>query len=94
MDLELILNIIDKKTKNNYLKKILGTFSKDEILEYKKIFYYYEIYNGSLKKISEKLFMHTNTLQYKLNKFYEKSQLDMRKYSDFSKIKIAFMMIN
>lgn len=92
MDLELILNIVDEKTKKRYLEKIMGVFSWDEIEEYKKIFYYYEIYNGSLKKISEKLFIHTNTLQYKLNKFYEKSQLDIRKYGDFSRIKIAFML--
>ncbi len=92
MDLELILNMIDEKTEKNYLKKIFKNLSEKEIEEYKNIFYYYEIYNGSLKKISEKLFMHTNTLQYKLNKFYEKTQCDIRKYNDFSKLKMAFMI--
>ena len=94
MDLELILNMIDEKTEKNYLKKIFKNLSEKEIEEYKNIFYYYEIYNGSLKKISEKLFMHTNTLQYKLNKFYEKTQCDIRKYNDFSKLKMAFMIKN
>lgn len=93
MDLELILNNIDEKISKNYLKKIFGKLSKEEILEYKKIFYYYEFYNGSLKKVSEELFMHINTLQYKLNKFFEKTGLDIRKYKDFSKIKIGFMLM-
>lgn len=37
--------------------------------------------------------MHVNTLQYKLNKFYEKTGLDIRKFKDFTKIKIAYMLL-
>ena len=43
-------------------------------------------------KIAKELFIHVNTLQYKLNKFYEKIDLDMRNYQNFTKLKIAFML--
>ena len=43
-------------------------------------------------KIAKELFIHVNTLQYKLNKLYEKTNLNMRNYNDFTKLKIAFML--
>lgn len=93
LDLELIVKNIDLKIKNAYLKKILGKLTKEEIEEYKEILFYYEKYNGSLLKISKELFIHTNTLQYKLNKLNDKLDLDMRQYKDFCKLKIAFMLM-
>lgn len=93
MDLEIILNNITKKTAEKYLEKIFYNLNSDEIEEYKKIFYFYEKFNGSLKKISDELFMHINTLQYKLQKIYTKTGFDIRKYEDFTKLKIAFMLI-
>lgn len=92
LDLEILLNKIDNNTSLKYKNKIFKTLSNSEICEYKNIFFYYEKYNGSLKKISSELFMHINTLQYKLNKFTEKTNLDIRNYKDFSKIKLAFMI--
>lgn len=92
LDLEILLNKIDTDTSLKYKNKIFKTLSYPEIDEYKNIFFYYEKYNGSLKKISSELFMHINTLQYKLNKFTEKTSLDIRNYKDFSKIKLAFMI--
>lgn len=93
MDLEIILNEITDEIKNEYLKKIFLNLSQEEILEYSKIIELYEQENGALKVISKNLYMHVNTLQYKLNKFYEKTGLDIRKFKDFAKIKIAYMLL-
>ena len=60
--------------------------------EYKKIISLYEKYNGSLLKISKEFGCHTNTLQYKLNKFVEKTGYDIRKYRDFVIIRLAFFL--
>lgn len=92
LDIELIVKNIDLKTKKIYIKKILGNLSQKEIVEYREILYFYEKYNGSLNKISKELFIHTNTLQYKLNRLKEKIDLDMRNYEDFAKLKLAFML--
>ncbi|RGM98278.1 CdaR family transcriptional regulator [Fusobacterium mortiferum] len=93
MDLEIILNEITEEVKNEYLKKMFLNLSSEEILEYRKIIELYEQENGALKIISKELYMHVNTLQYKLNKFYEKTGLDIRKFKDFTKIKIAYMLL-
>ena len=93
MDLEIILNEITEEVKNEYLKKMFLNLSSEEILEYRKIIEVYEQENGALKIISKELYMHVNTLQYKLNKFYEKTGLDIRKFKDFTKIKIAYMLL-
>lgn len=91
MDIEILLNEINEEVLNKYKERILKNLTPVEIEEYKKIFFNYENYDGSLKKVSKELFMHINTLQYKLNKFNEKTGFDIRKYRDFSKIKLAFM---
>ena len=93
MDLEILLNQIEENLQKEYCNKIFSNLSKEEIKEYKEIIKYYEKENGSLKMIAQELYMHVNTLQYKLNKFHEKTGLDIRKYGDFVKIKIATMLI-
>ena len=93
MDLEILLNQIEENLQKEYCNKIFSNLSKEEIKEYKEIIKYYEKENGSLKMIAQELYMHVNTLQYKLNKFHEKTGLDIRKYGYFVKIKIATMLI-
>lgn len=92
LDLELIIKNITKNLAQIYKEKIFKKLTNKEIEEYKIIFLLYEKYNGSLNKIAKELFIHVNTLQYKLNKLYEKTDLNMRNYNDFTKLKIAFML--
>lgn len=93
LDLELIIKNVTKDLAKIYKEKIFKKLNKDEIDELKEIFYLYEKNNGSLGKISKELFIHINTLQYKLNKYRDKIDLDIRNFEDFSKLKIAFMLI-
>ncbi|MCI6151680.1 MAG: hypothetical protein MR673_00945 [Fusobacterium perfoetens] len=93
MLLEIVLNSIKEKEKNKYLNKVFKNLKPEEIKEYSKIISLYEKYNGSLNKISKDFCCHSNTLQYKLNKFYDKTGYDMRRYTDFVIIKIAFSLI-
>lgn len=81
---------VEKKTE--FLNGIFKNVTDEEIEEFKKIFYAYEKYNGSIKKISKVLFLHENTLQYQIKKFNEKTRLDLRNYADFSLLKLALLL--
>ena len=93
MKLEIILNNIDKETKEKYIEELFKNLDFKEIEEFKEIFISYENNNGSIEKIASELFIHKNTLQYRINKFKEKSGLDIRKYRDFAILKIAYMIL-
>lgn len=92
LDLELIVKNITENLSQTYKEKIFKGLDEKEIAELKEIFNLYEKNNGSLIKISKELFIHVNTLQYKLNKYQDKINLDIRNFKDFSKLKIAFML--
>lgn len=93
MKLEIILNSVDKEIKQTYIEELFKNLDFKEIEEFKEIFISYEKNNGSIEKIAQELFIHKNTLQYRINRFKEKSGLDIRKYSDFTMLKIGYMII-
>lgn len=90
--LEILINNLPEEDSSEYKEKVIGNLTLQEREEYLKIILLYEKYNGSLNKISKELYCHTNTLQYKLNKFYEKTGYDIRKYKDFVIIKLSFLL--
>ena len=91
-DLEIILNNISPNTVGEYVGKVLNGLKREEYTEYSIIIRLYEKHNGSIKKISEELYIHKNTLQYKINKLYEITGYDMRKLRDFAILSIAFQL--
>lgn len=92
MVLEIVLNSLSMENRKKYRDKVLKSLSVEEIEEYEKIINLYEKHNGSLIKIAKELCCHSNTLQYKLNKFLEKTDYDIRKYRDFVIIRLAFFL--
>lgn len=89
MDIELILNSIPKEMSSEFILKIYKDLSSKEISEFEKLFKSYEKNNGSIRKVSEELFMHKNTIQYRLNMWAKKLGYDMRNFSDFTILKIC-----
>lgn len=89
MDIELILNPIPEEMGREFIQKIFNGLSHSEIDEFDALFKSYERNNGSIKKISEDLFMHKNTIQYRLNTWHKLLGYDMRNYNDFVILKIA-----
>lgn len=89
LDLELIVSAIKKEEVQIFVQKVLGCLDKKSLIELYEILPLFEKYNGSLKQISEDLFIHKNTLQYRLNKLAKKTNYDMRNYKDFSILKLA-----
>lgn len=93
MVLEFILNTVSDEIKEKYITKIFSNLKLSEIKEYGIIFECYEKHNGSLNKVSKELFIHANTLQYRLNKFKIKTGYDMRNIKDFAILKIAYSIL-
>ncbi len=71
---------IPKKVKFNFLSKFFN-IQEDEIDDYVKLFESYFNNEGSISSIANELYIHPNTVQYRLNKFYDKTGYDIRKPS-------------
>lgn len=89
MDIELILNCVSDGMAKEFIEKIFGDLSNKEMEEFEILFKSYEKNNGSIKKISEELFMHKNTIQYRLNMWSKRLGYDMRDFNNFTILKIC-----
>lgn len=90
MNLELLVASLDIKVKEQYCHKIVGMLNQDEI-ELLGIYFEHEL---SLKETAEKLFIHKNTLQYKLNHIREKTGLDPRNFKNAVTLYLAIRIRN
>jgi carbohydrate diacid regulator len=92
LDLGLILNSTFSYDKSFYLNKVLSNLSEAEITEYSTIMKVYGVNNGSITKSADDLFIHKNTLQYKLNKLDKLTGYNPRNMNDYVILKIAFLL--
>ncbi len=90
LKLEVILENLDNETKNIYVEKVLRKLSEDEI----NLLETYYKNDMSLKLTSQDLYIHKNTLQYKLEKIKQKSQLDPRIFKESVILYLATIMKN
>jgi carbohydrate diacid regulator len=92
MDLGLILKAASSYDKSFYLNKVLSTLSEADLKEYSEIMNVYGKNNGSIIKSADDLFIHKNTLQYKLNKLDKLTGYNPRNINDYVVLKIAFLL--
>lgn len=92
MDLELLFMNLKKSSMNNFKEKVFKNLSQKDLEEFSVILKTYEEFNGSITRTSEKLFMHKNTLQYKLGKIKKLSGYDPRILRDFTILSLAFKL--
>lgn len=88
LDIELILEELPKQVKQKYMEKVIGQLSADEMLLLGK---YYEC-NMSLKETSDSLYIHKNTVQYRLDKISEKTGLNPRDFRQSVKLYLALCL--
>ena len=88
LDLELILENIDNEIKIQYINKILENLNDEEI----DLLELYYSNNMSLKQTSDELYIHKNTLQYRLEKIYNKCNLNPRNFNDSVILYLAINM--
>lgn len=83
----LLFSISNRTVLENYFSEVLGAINKDnnliEILET------YLNENCNITVTAEKLFLHRNTLKYKIKKIEELLNCDLHNFDDCMKVKIA-----
>lgn len=88
LHLELILSSVSEHNKKTFLEKTIQSLQDKEV-DLLRIYFSEEM---SLVRTSERLFLHKNTLQYKLNHIYEKTGLNPRKFQDAVLFYLAIRM--
>lgn len=78
LDYELLLGNVSPHNREAYIKKVLQPLTEEEI-ELLECYYEEEM---SLKATSERLYIHKNSLQYRLNSIREQTGYDPRKFRD------------
>ena len=78
LTLELILSTITPENQKEFLAKTIAPLNEQE-LHLLEVYFSEEM---SLAATSERLFLHKNTLQYKLNAIQKKCSLNPRKFQD------------
>lgn len=71
INIEIALSSMIEKNKGAYLAEFFHGISQEEITHFVEVLRAYYNCEGSILKASEQLFIHKNTLQYKLNKLTE-----------------------
>ena len=78
LDIDFLLGNIPKEASLQYIQKLFGERTEEEIqtcLEFVKL--YLEA-DGSLVRLSEEMFLHKNTVKYKIKKLEEMTGVDIR----------------
>lgn len=71
LHVELFLNEIPLAVRQEFIDKIFKGMRKDEVSEAMRLLEILYANNGSIEKTANVLFIHKNTLQYKLNRLHE-----------------------
>lgn len=87
--LEIILFNISEENKSEFLKKTVSLLNKSES---ELLRTYLEQEDMSLSDTSKRLFLHKNTVQYKLNRIHEKTGLNPRHFQDAVLFYLALKM--
>lgn len=82
LGLEIFIDEISQSAKTEFLHRVFRGFSEEEITVWVRLLQTYFNADGSIERASEQLFIHKNTLQYKLRKLAEQTGYDPRRPSD------------
>lgn len=91
MVLELVVTEVPTQVKETYIHRIFPDCDYSEMHEWMRLLWVYFQVDGSIQKASEMLFIHKNTLQYKIKKLEEITRCDVRKPGDVTALYIAMM---
>lgn len=90
------LNVALSKIPENYKSTLKGQVfsqcSRKEMQEFTDFIKSYFSCNGSLKLLSNKYYVHKNTVQYKIQKIKEKTGYDLRTYKDMFILYLASIL--
>lgn len=92
MDLGLLLSSVNQERISIFHQNILGKIPKEEFNDLKNLLVNYGMTNKSVNKTAEILFIHKNTVQYKLDKIYEYTAYNPRVMNDYVRLYLAFWL--
>jgi len=78
LHLDLFMHEIPESVKREFVAKIFGTCTPRECEEYCTMLTLLYHHNGSIQATADELFIHKNTLQYKLNRLHQLTGYDPR----------------
>ena len=90
MSLELIISNVPVEIKLEYLKKIFNGCDYEEINDMIAMLGAYYKAQGSIQRAAELLYIHKNTLQYRISKLKDETGLDVRKPTESPALYIAY----
>ena len=88
----LLFSVKNKNVLENYFLDVLGPISNNDNNKENNLLQILEMYlneNCNITIAAEKLFLHRNTLKYKIKKIEELLNCDLHNFEDCMKIKIA-----
>jgi len=88
LDIEIVLGSMDQNTREKYLNKTVSLLAEED----KELLKAYYEENMSLSKTCFRLFLHKNTLQYKLDRIERLSGYNPRKFKDAVVLYIALIL--
>lgn len=91
LNAELVLDHLSREQKYSYLRKVFRGASLPEIGESIVLLEAYFAAEGSLQLAAERLFIHKNTLQYRLKRLADLTGLDVRKPSHAPSLYLAML---
>ena len=89
---ELLMDDLSRENKLEYLRRVFQNCSQDEIAEYVSLLEVFFACEGSLQKAAEQLYVHKNTMQYRLKRLAEVTGLDVRKPSQAPSLYLAMLL--
>jgi len=89
INIEIFADEVSPQSKKEFTDKVFSGLSARETAEMIEFLKAYFDMNGSLREIAEKLYIHKNTVQYKLNKLSDVTGYDPRDLSDAALFYIA-----
>ncbi|MDF2610639.1 MAG: Sugar diacid utilization regulator [Lachnospiraceae bacterium] len=88
LDIEIVLGNLDQKSRDEYLQKTISLLSEED----KTLLKVYYKENMSLSQTCNRLFLHKNTLQYKLDRINKITGYNPRKFKDAVVLYIALIL--
>lgn len=88
----IVLHTIPEENTKTFLSSVFKNMSDKAIKEAIHLLRLYEQHNGSIQSCAEALFVHKNTVQYKLNKIKDETGYSPRNLSDFYILKLASVL--
>ncbi|MGI6031009.1 MAG: CdaR family transcriptional regulator [Eubacteriales bacterium] len=93
INVELFIEEIPHRIKKEFVSKIFQGCSDREIQEWIEILDVFFKHNGSINKAADELFIHKNTLQYRINKLIRRTGFDPRTTRDGLLLYLALLIV-